>query len=677
MQDLFIEFLPPWVETGLQPAFYDRESGTVLQQTARMYAKVNELVKAVNGMDKVIKEYVDYIDNYFKNLDVQEEINNKLDDMADKGELTSYIAQFLAVSPVFAFETISDMADATNLVAGCIARVIGNTSASDGDGAYYIVRAIEPGETADGVIKVAIGDELIADRIEEKATLDIAKLDDEINGECKINFVYRGNDGGSCRFIQAGGKNILFDFGVQSYVPNLLTYLKSKNISKIDYVIISHYHSDHVGGNSGEGVITFLADTYFDFSTTKFILPHKNINWTTLADYVDNASVMHGAETAIKTALTSAGIEYEEPDDGDELEIDDFTSFKFNNIGDTYYTHYYTAGLYNNFSMLVTLTHNDKKVLITSDCEELAQKWNVDNVDYADVVTAPHHDLNAYSDKNFLRKLNASVEVIEDLFDQNDNDLLNNLGVSTMFSGFLRTIGCDVYASNQSGEIEVTIKGNNITVKADNGCLGTQSNIATYSGGVELSIGDDIDDLKQVGSYHAVNAVASTLLHLPIGYGDPGPVRITNTQIAPFSGQITQTMQTARTVLVRQLRNATDWSDWVEVFNYGLGLIPNLIPDNSDADDYVLPGKYYVNGGTNYTTIAHFPDDGGGSNALLIVMKGRPTYDTIRQFLITAGNIFWRSGSCSTQYGVSAENVTWNNWKRVDTTTVDYQVIGE
>ena len=136
-------------------------------------------------------------------------------------------------------------------------------------------------------------------------------------------------------------------------------------------------------------------------------------------------------------------------------------------------------------------------------------------------------------------------------------------------------------------------------------------------------------------------------------------------------------MQTARTVLVRQLRNATDWSDWVEVFNYGLGLIPNLIPDNSDADDYVTPGKYYVNGGTNYTTIAHFPDDGGGSNALLIVMKGRPTYDTIRQFLITAGNIFWRSGSCSTQYGVSAENVTWNNWKRVDTTTVDYQVIGE
>ena len=41
MQNIFIEFLPPWVETGIQTAFYDKESGTVLQQTARMYAKVN------------------------------------------------------------------------------------------------------------------------------------------------------------------------------------------------------------------------------------------------------------------------------------------------------------------------------------------------------------------------------------------------------------------------------------------------------------------------------------------------------------------------------------------------------------------------------------------------------------------------------------------------------------
>ena len=58
MQNIFIELLPPWIETGLQPAFYDKESGTVLQQTSRMYAKVNELVQSVNNQNATIAEYI-------------------------------------------------------------------------------------------------------------------------------------------------------------------------------------------------------------------------------------------------------------------------------------------------------------------------------------------------------------------------------------------------------------------------------------------------------------------------------------------------------------------------------------------------------------------------------------------------------------------------------------------
>ena len=82
-------FLPPWIETGLQPAFYDKESGTVLQQTARMYARVNMLIRMFNKLSKntktTVEDYIinstklhDYVYDYFDNLDVQEEINNKL-----------------------------------------------------------------------------------------------------------------------------------------------------------------------------------------------------------------------------------------------------------------------------------------------------------------------------------------------------------------------------------------------------------------------------------------------------------------------------------------------------------------------------------------------------------------------------------------------------------------------
>ena len=98
-----INFLPPWVETNLQPAFYDLESGTSLQQTARMYNKVNELVRSVNTQNETIADYIqqfidlhNYVDDYFDNLDVQEEINNKLDQMAQDGELKDIFQDYLA-----------------------------------------------------------------------------------------------------------------------------------------------------------------------------------------------------------------------------------------------------------------------------------------------------------------------------------------------------------------------------------------------------------------------------------------------------------------------------------------------------------------------------------------------------------------------------------------------------
>ena len=176
MQDLFIEFLPPWVETGLQPAFYDRESGSVLQQTARMYAKVNELVKAVNGMDKIIKEYVEYIDNYFKNLDVQEEINNKLDDMLESGELETAIAQFLALAPVFAYDTVADMVDSDYLATGCIARTLGKEAVNDGLGAYYRIGDTGDIELDNGKFATKVGNNL-------NTTLAFNTLNDLIEAE--------------------------------------------------------------------------------------------------------------------------------------------------------------------------------------------------------------------------------------------------------------------------------------------------------------------------------------------------------------------------------------------------------------------------------------------------------------------------------------------------------------
>ena len=148
MENIFVEFLPPWIETGMQPAFYDKESGSVLQQTARMYARVNMLIRMFNKLSKqtkeVIEEYIgkfnelhNYVDDYFANLDVQEEINNKLDQMAGDGTLQEIITTYIQSNVAWTFDTVADMKTATNLVDGSYAQTLGYHNLNDGGGSIY------------------------------------------------------------------------------------------------------------------------------------------------------------------------------------------------------------------------------------------------------------------------------------------------------------------------------------------------------------------------------------------------------------------------------------------------------------------------------------------------------------------------------------------------------------
>ena len=145
MENIFVEFLPPWVETGLQPAFYDKESGSVLQQTARMYARVNMLIRMFNKLSKntktTVEDYInqfnelhDYVHDYFDNLDVQEEINNKIDAMVESGQLQTIIAQYVSLTKVY--DTQADLLSDTFITSG-FAKTLGLVTKGDGFGAYY------------------------------------------------------------------------------------------------------------------------------------------------------------------------------------------------------------------------------------------------------------------------------------------------------------------------------------------------------------------------------------------------------------------------------------------------------------------------------------------------------------------------------------------------------------
>lgn len=58
MNRYHIRPLPFWVLTDLQPAFYDSESGTVLQQLSRIYPKIQEVIDRYNDFVREVNRYI-------------------------------------------------------------------------------------------------------------------------------------------------------------------------------------------------------------------------------------------------------------------------------------------------------------------------------------------------------------------------------------------------------------------------------------------------------------------------------------------------------------------------------------------------------------------------------------------------------------------------------------------
>ena len=98
---------------------------------------VNNNGDAVAELQNLYIQLKEYVDNYFTNLDVQQEINNKLDEMAQSGELQEIISAYLELQVTFTYDTITELKNATNLQNGSFAQTLGFHSLNDGGKAIY------------------------------------------------------------------------------------------------------------------------------------------------------------------------------------------------------------------------------------------------------------------------------------------------------------------------------------------------------------------------------------------------------------------------------------------------------------------------------------------------------------------------------------------------------------
>lgn len=75
--------------------FHELNQDWFLNEFNKVIAQWKDMQKNFDSLEDAFYDLKSYVQNYFKNLDVQEEINNKLDDMAKNGELDEIFTLFV------------------------------------------------------------------------------------------------------------------------------------------------------------------------------------------------------------------------------------------------------------------------------------------------------------------------------------------------------------------------------------------------------------------------------------------------------------------------------------------------------------------------------------------------------------------------------------------------------
>lgn len=208
----FMGFVNKTIPTAFENSMSYYETLCVLYNYLRneILPQINEDVEKIEKLTTLINEMKSYMDNYFENLDVQEEINNKLDEMAESGELADIIAAYLQLNGILAYNSVASMKTATNLVNGSFAETYGFYNAGDNGGAKYKIREITNQDVVDESKIIALADNnLVAELIinDEMNIAQFGAKGDGVTDESaiiNIALASKGNDYLKLNFNNSG-----------------------------------------------------------------------------------------------------------------------------------------------------------------------------------------------------------------------------------------------------------------------------------------------------------------------------------------------------------------------------------------------------------------------------------------------------------------------------------------
>lgn len=179
--------------------------------------------------------------------------------------------------------------------------------------------------------------------------------------------------------IQNNGENMLIDAGNNEDGETLVNNLKTLGVEKIDYLVGTHPHEDHIGG---------MDDIINSFEIGKIYMPNVSTNTKTFEDVID--------------AAKNKGLQIETPKTGDEFTVGS-ANCNVVYVGDN-------KENLNLSSIIIKLNYNNLGYLFTGDAEaEIENKINMGKIN---ILKVGHHGSDTSSSEKFVKETAPEVAII-------------------------------------------------------------------------------------------------------------------------------------------------------------------------------------------------------------------------------------------------------------------------
>lgn len=250
------------------------------------------------------------------------------------------------------------------------------------------------------------------------------------NDLLKVHYLDVGQ--GDSIFIELPNNETMLIDAAESYQSEkIINYLKNLNYQKIDYVIGTHPHTDHIGG---------LKDIINTFEIGKIYMP-KVVSTTKTYESL----LMAIKDKNLKINTAKAG-----------TSIIDTDALKINILAPNNST--YTE--LNNYSVVTKITYGTTKFLFMGDAEKLSENEIKEDVT-ADVIKIGHHGSNTSSSINFIKKVNAKYGIIS-VGLNNKYNLPKEETVTNWENS-----GTKIYLTSINGTITAISDGTNIKIESE------------------------------------------------------------------------------------------------------------------------------------------------------------------------------------------------------------------